>query len=138
MLLHLQLPLPLNANRPHSRVLLAPTVQELLIPLLADMHALAEGRGQATRVLDVGRGVGLFDVGDQRRAVRHVGHLAGGVGRFGDREDRLVGAVLRGGAQFCAGFGAGGEGLGAVHGLRRRWWVEGAVVAGEDVLGEWD
>lgn len=54
MLLHLQLPLPLDTDGPHSSVLFASTVQELLIPLLADVHALAEVRRQGIGFLDVG------------------------------------------------------------------------------------
>ncbi len=126
MLLHLQLPLALDADGPHGRVLLAPAMQELLIPLLADTHALAEAGGQAMWLLDVrGGGIRLLDVGDQGGGVRHVGHLAGGVGGLGDCEHGFVGAVLRG----AAGWGFCGEHLVVGHGLWRRRRVERLVIA---------
>lgn len=123
MLLHLQLPLPLDTNSPHSGIFLASTVQELLVPLFANIHALAEVRGQAIGFFCNVCGVGLFDVGYQGRGVCHVGHFAIGVRGFGDRE---VGSV---GAELGAGYWFSGEGLVVAHGLR--WWrgVEGAVVA---------
>jgi len=136
MLLHLQLPLPLNTNGPHSGILLASAVQEPVIALLPDIHALAEIRGRAVRVLDVGRRgeLGFFDVGDQGGGVRHVGYFAGGVGGLGDCEDRFVGAVL-GVAVWC---GFGREHLLVGHGLWRGWGIKGPVVTREDVLREWD
>jgi len=65
MLLHLQLPLPLDTDGPHGGLPLGPAVQELPVALLADVHALAEGGWQGTGLLDVGCGgvLGLVDVG---------------------------------------------------------------------------
>lgn len=57
--------------------------------------------------------------------MRHVGHLAGGVGGFGDCEDRLVGAVLG----RASGGGLGKQHLLVGHGLGGRWGIEGPVVA---------
>jgi hypothetical protein len=128
MLLHLQLPLPLNTNRP-NRTLLSPLLQKLLIPLLANIHAFAKPCGCGTGLLNLVRaGLGLFDVRDERGAVCHVCHFAVCVGRFFDCEDGFVGPVLGGVCGF-GGFGGGGEG-GAVHRLRWWGWVEGLVVPG--------
>jgi hypothetical protein len=78
VLLHLQLPLSLYADRPHA------TFRPFPISFLADVHALQESCWDH-------RWVFLH----QGRGVCHVGYFAVLVGGLFDREDGCVGSVLR-------------------------------------------
>ena len=52
VLLHLQLPLTLDANRPQSGILLSSTIQVLIIAFLSNVHAVAETRGEGAGLAD--------------------------------------------------------------------------------------
>lgn len=115
MLLHLQLPLPLHAKRPHirSRALLH-------IPLPALTHALPKRRRhrRLSHIL-------------QRRAVRYVRHLSERRGALLDRQGSSVGAFRLG------GLGGRWRSIDR-HRDRRGRGVEGLVAPGQDVLREGD
>ena len=115
VLLHLQLPLPLHADREHLA-----THALLLVPHPALAHALPErcGRSRLLHVL-------------QRRTVRNIRYLAAGGRALLDRQRSCVRAVLR--------LRLWRQRRGVLgHGHGRCGGVEGLVAPRQDVLREGD
>lgn len=126
MLLHLQLPLPLDANRLPRRHLAPP----LLKPPLPPAHPVQKPPRRA-RLLHLHI--------QQRAAVRHIRHLAIRIRRLLNRQHRRVRAVQHG----LLGLGLGRRQalrlrLRGVHRHRRRRRVERLVPPVHDVLWERD